>query len=77
MNKTNVEAFGDMVNMILEKESFPKDPNAVNSVYIGQIALSLAAITDELHELNENLRRKRNDTLSDVTNKEDKNADSN
>lgn len=56
MRKTNVEAFGDMVNMMLEKESFTSDPNSVNSVYMGQIALSLSAIADELHELNENLK---------------------
>lgn len=57
MRKTNVEAFGDMVNMMLEKESFTSDPNSVNSSYLGNIALSLSVIADELHELNGNLQR--------------------
>ncbi len=57
MSKTYVETFSDMVKMMLEKESFTSDPNSVNSVYTGHIALSLSAIADELHELNENLRK--------------------
>lgn len=57
MNKTYVETFKDMVNMMLNKESFTSDLNSVNSVYMGNIALSLSAIADELHELNENLKR--------------------
>lgn len=57
MNKNNVEAFGDMLKKILKNESFTSDPNAVNSLYMGNIAMSLSAITDELHELNENLKR--------------------
>lgn len=55
MSKTYVEMFTDMVNTMTKKESFTRDPNSVNSVYTGQIALSLSAIADELHELNENL----------------------
>lgn len=57
MSKTYVETFSDMVNMMVEKESFTSDPNSVNSVYMGNIALSLAAIADELHEIKELLKK--------------------
>ncbi len=56
MSKTYVEMFTDMVNTMTKKESFTRDPNSVNSVYTGQIALTLSAIADELHGLNENLK---------------------
>lgn len=57
MNKTNVEAFGDMLKNMLKNESFINDPNSVNTFYMGNIALSLAAIADELHEIKELLKK--------------------
>lgn len=55
MSNTYVEKFTDMMTMMAKKEVITSD--SLNSAYMGDIALSLSAIADELHELNENLKK--------------------
>lgn len=57
-NKSNYQAFEELVHDISEKEASGKFINNldVNALYLGHIAMYMAKIADDIHEINQKMK---------------------